>query len=77
MREQYIRQGDGILMVYAVTNRRTFSTIPALHKSILRTFDATSFPIVLVGNHSDCTATDREVTAEGKIYYFFGGGWWW
>ena len=39
MREQYMRKGDGFLLVYSVTDRQTYENIPNFHTQILRVKD--------------------------------------
>ncbi|KAF8274764.1 ras-like protein [Lactarius quietus] len=53
MREQYMRGGEGFLLVYSITDRDSFDSISAYHQQILRVKDTGSVPIVLVGNKCD------------------------
>ncbi|KAH9029858.1 ras-like protein [Lactarius pseudohatsudake] len=53
MREQYMRHGEGFLLVYSITDRDSFDSISAYHQQILRVKDTESVPIVLVGNKCD------------------------
>ena len=53
MREQYMRSGEGFLLVYSITDRDSFDSINAYHQQILRVKDTGSVPIVLVGNKCD------------------------
>ena len=39
MRDQYMRKGDGFLLVYSVTDRASFSKISLFYKTILRVKD--------------------------------------
>ena len=39
MREQYMRKGDGFLLVYSVTDRQSFENIVNFHTQILRVKD--------------------------------------
>lgn len=39
MREQYMRKGDGFLVVFSVTDRQSFENIPNFHTQILRVKD--------------------------------------
>ena len=39
MKEQYMRTGQGFLLVYSITCRSSFNEIPKLHKQILRVKD--------------------------------------
>lgn len=53
MREQYMRSGDGFLLVFSVTDRTSFDEVRKFHKQILRVKDRDEFPMILVGNKSD------------------------
>ncbi|KAJ3087776.1 Ras GTPase [Quaeritorhiza haematococci] len=53
MREQYMRTGEGFLLVYAITSRSSFEEIQTFHQQILRVKDRDWFPVVLVGNKCD------------------------
>lgn len=64
MREQYMKTGQGFLLVFSVTNKASFNEIAVLHQQIMRAKNNDSnFPIVLVGNKCDL-ADQREVAAE-------------
>lgn len=39
MREQYMRKGDGFLLVYSVTDKQSYQNIPHFHTQILRVKD--------------------------------------
>lgn len=54
MREQYMRSGEGFLLVFSLTDRASYAgEIYKFHKQILRVKDRDEFPIILVGNKSD------------------------
>lgn len=36
MREQYMRTGEGFLLVYSITSRNSFDEIGTFHQQILR-----------------------------------------
>lgn len=63
MREQYMRAGEGFLLVYSVTSRSSFEEIVTFYQQILRVKDKETFPVVLVGNKTDLEF-DRVVTKE-------------
>lgn len=63
MREQYMRTGEGFLLVYSVTSRASFEEIMNFRNQILRVKDADAFPMVIVGNKSDLS-TERQVSFE-------------
>jgi GTPase KRas protein len=64
MREQYMRTGEGFLLVYSITSRSSFEEIVTFYKQILRVKDKDSFPVVLVGNKCDLGETERAVSLE-------------
>lgn len=53
MREQYMRSGEGFLLVFAVTDKASFDEIYKFHKQILRVKDREEFPMLMVGNKAD------------------------
>ncbi|CAG9936986.1 hypothetical protein V2G26_006497 [Clonostachys chloroleuca] len=63
MREQYMRTGEGFLLVYSITSRQSFEEITVFQQQILRVKDKDSFPMVVVGNKCDLEG-EREVTRQ-------------
>ncbi|XP_071943607.1 ras-like protein 2 [Antedon mediterranea] len=53
MREQYMRTGDGFLLVFSLCNKNSFDEIFKFHRQILRVKDREEFPMVLIGNKAD------------------------
>jgi len=53
MREQYMRTGEGFLLVYSITSRSSFDEIQGFHQQILRVKDKDYFPVVVVANKCD------------------------
>uniref|UniRef100_W8APQ0 Ras-like protein 2 n=1 Tax=Ceratitis capitata TaxID=7213 RepID=W8APQ0_CERCA len=53
MREQYMRSGEGFLLVYALNDHSSFDEIPKFQKQILRVKDRDEFPMLMVGNKCD------------------------
>jgi GTPase KRas protein len=70
MREQYMRTGEGFLLVYSITSRESFEEIRTFQQQILRVKDKDIFPMVVVGNKLDL-ASERKVSVEGT---FLKGG---
>lgn len=60
MQDQWMRDGQGFLLVYSITSRPTFDEVSILFDKIHRTKDADKVPIVLVGNKCDLKE-DRQV----------------
>ncbi|KAG2208727.1 ras-like protein 1 [Mucor mucedo] len=63
MREQYMRNGEGFLLVYSITSRLSFEEITTFYQQICRVKDRDYFPMVLVGNKCDLEA-DRQVSSQ-------------
>lgn len=53
MRDLYMRNGQGFVLVYSIVADSTFDEIPTLHDQILRVKDVETVPLVLVGNKCD------------------------
>lgn len=70
MREQYMRNGEGFVLVYSITSLRSFEQIQKLYKQISRVKDLESFPVILVGNKCDMEQ-DRQVPIQGKSKYIY------
>ncbi|KAI1093037.1 ras-domain-containing protein [Rostrohypoxylon terebratum] len=63
MREQYMRTGEGFLLVYSITSDQSFEEIRTFQQQILRVKDKDPtdyFPMVVVGNKCDLES-EREV----------------
>jgi len=64
MREQYMRTGEGFLLVYSITSRNSFEEISTFHQQILRVKDKDSFPVIVVANKCDLEY-ERQVGMNG------------
>lgn len=66
MRDLYIKNGQGFVVVYSLTNHHTFQDIKSMKELITRVKGCERVPILLVANKLDL-AQQREVsTAEGQ-----------
>ncbi|KAG2213844.1 hypothetical protein INT47_001113 [Mucor saturninus] len=63
LRDQWIRDGEGFLIVYSITSRSTYDRVNRFRDQIFRVKDLDKVPLILVGNKSD-KVTDREVSRE-------------
>jgi len=61
MRDQYMKTGQGFLLVFSLTTRSTFEEVNDLHNKILQAKDSDKVPLVLVGNKADLQ-NDRHVS---------------
>jgi len=64
MREQYMRTGEGFLLVYSITSRNSFEEISLFHQQILRVKDQDTFPVIVVANKCDLEY-ERQVGMNG------------
>ncbi|ORY85682.1 ras family-domain-containing protein [Protomyces lactucae-debilis] len=65
MREQYMRTGEGFLLVYSITSRSSFEEIVTFQQQILRVKDKDYFPVIVVANKSDLEG-ERQVSQQGR-----------
>jgi len=68
MRDQYMRTGEGFVMVFSITDKNSFSDIATFYKQILRVKDKDTWPMILVGNKSDLESERTVSTAEAKQF---------
>ncbi|KAK3562005.1 hypothetical protein QTP86_023459 [Hemibagrus guttatus] len=66
MREQYMRTGEGFLLVFSVTDRGSFEEIYKFQRQILRVKDRDEFPMILVGNKADLEQQRQVSPEEGQ-----------
>lgn len=66
MREQYMRTGEGFLLVYSITSRTSFEEIATFQQQILRVKDKDYFPVIVVGNKCDLDV-ERAVSQQGML----------
>lgn len=66
MREQYMRTGEGFLLVYSVTSRNSFEELITYYQQIQRVKDVEYIPVVVVGNKSDLE-TERQVSFDEGV----------
>ncbi|XP_027836892.1 ras-like protein 2 [Aphis gossypii] len=56
MREQYMRSGEGFLLVFSVADKTSFNEMEKFHRQILRVKDRDEFPMLMVGNKADLSS---------------------
>ncbi|KAI0244146.1 RAS2 protein [Massospora cicadina] len=66
LRDQWIRDGEGFLLVYSITSRSTFERVERYRSQISRVKDTEDTPMILVGNKAD-KLTEREVSREEGV----------
>eukprot|EP01121_Diplochlamys_sp_Union-15-3_P011870 TRINITY_DN3480_c0_g1_i2.p1 TRINITY_DN3480_c0_g1~~TRINITY_DN3480_c0_g1_i2.p1 ORF type:complete len:207 (-),score=41.17 TRINITY_DN3480_c0_g1_i2:47-628(-) len=62
MRDQYIRTGQGFLIVYSVAAKSSFEAVTNFREQILRVKDEDDYPMIILGNK--CDLESREVTVQ-------------
>ncbi|CCC68769.1 hypothetical protein NCAS_0B06850 [Naumovozyma castellii] len=66
MREQYMRTGEGFLLVYSVTSKNSFEELLTYYQQIQRVKDSDYIPVVIVGNKSDLE-DERQVPYQSGV----------
>lgn len=66
LRDQYMRTGDGFLLVYSITDKKTFEELREFRQHILRVKDADRVPMCIVGNKCDLESERSISTKEGQ-----------
>lgn len=65
MRDLYIRNGQGFVVVYSMTNHQTFQDIKGMKEQITRVKNTDRVPILLVANKVDLEHQREVVTSDG------------
>lgn len=63
MRDLYMKNGQGFVLVFSIIAQSTFNDLPDLREQILRVKDTDKVPMVLVGNKADLT-DQRVITSD-------------
>jgi len=64
MRDLYMKNGQGFLLVYSITAQSTFNDLQELREQILRVKDIDDVPMILVGNR--CDLEDERVVGKDQ-----------
>lgn len=64
IRDQYMRTGQGFIIVYSITSKASFEEVKQFREHVVRVKDSNKVPIVLVGNKLDLEDESREVSKE-------------
>jgi len=65
MRDQYMRTGEGFLLVFALNEAKSFENVGNYREQIRRVKDSDEVPMVLVGNK--CDLSNRAVEARSVL----------
>ncbi|MCL4124344.1 UNVERIFIED_CONTAM: hypothetical protein GTU68_050218 [Idotea baltica] len=76
MRDLYMKNGQGFVLVYSITAQSTFNDLQDLREQILRVKDTDDVPMILVGNKCDLedervVGKDQGATAAKKFQCVF------
>jgi len=66
MRDLYMKNGQGFVLVYSIIAQSTFNDLPDLREQILRVKDKDEVPMVLVGNKCDLNDQRVITTDQGE-----------
>ncbi len=66
MRDQYMRTGQGFLLIYSITSRSSFDETKTFYDQILRVKDKDYVPLVLCGNKCDLQDERQVPKVEGE-----------
>jgi len=66
LRDQYMRSGQGFVVVYAVTSRFSFTQVEQIREQIFNVKDMDRVPMVLCGNKCDLESQRVIPTSEGQ-----------
>lgn len=64
MRDLYMKNGQGFVLVYSITAQSTFNDLQDLREQILRVKDTEDVPMILVGNK--CDLEDERVVGKDQ-----------
>lgn len=64
MRDLYMKNGQGFVLVYSITAQATFNDLRELHDQIVRVKDTPDVPMILVGNK--CDLEDERVVSKDQ-----------
>ena len=64
MRDLYMKNGQGFVLVYSITAQATFNDLQELHEQIVRVKDQNEVPMILVGNK--CDLEDERVVSKDQ-----------
>eukprot|EP00727_Mastigamoeba_balamuthi_P006385 m51a1_g2367 putative ras-related protein rap-1b-like (188) ;mRNA; r:645458-646072 len=74
MRDLYMRNGEGFVLVYSIAARNTFTELQDMYEQILRVKESSSVPVVVVGNKCDLEDQRVITTEQGReLARVFGG----
>ncbi|ESO92847.1 hypothetical protein LOTGIDRAFT_232941 [Lottia gigantea] len=73
MRDLYIKNGQGFVIVYSITSLQTFQDIKTMREQIIRVKGIEKIPMILVGNKADLEQQREVPSNEGAGLAQFWG----
>eukprot|EP00475_Leptophrys_vorax_P019486 TRINITY_DN2665_c0_g1_i1.p1 TRINITY_DN2665_c0_g1~~TRINITY_DN2665_c0_g1_i1.p1 ORF type:complete len:190 (-),score=34.59 TRINITY_DN2665_c0_g1_i1:28-597(-) len=64
MHDEWIRAGEGFLLVYSISSRTSFEVVKYFRDKVMRTKETVKPPMVLAGNKCDLPESERSVTKQ-------------
>ena len=71
MMDQYMRTGEGFLIVFAVNNAKSFEAISQYREQIKRVKEAEEVPMVMVANKCDLPHRDVDLQQARDLTHLF------
>ncbi|EAX11783.1 ras-related protein Rap-2c isoform X2 [Pongo pygmaeus] len=66
MRDLYIKNGQGFILVYSLVNQQSFQDIKPMRDQIVRVKRYEKVPLILVGNKVDLEPEREVMSSEGR-----------
>ncbi|PRP84664.1 ras-1 [Planoprotostelium fungivorum] len=66
LREVYMRGGEGFIIVYSITDKKSFKEVPEFRERTMRVKDKEYVPMILVGNKADLEQQRQVSKSEGE-----------
>ncbi|KAJ3430268.1 ras-like protein rasd [Anaeramoeba flamelloides] len=66
MRDSYMREGEGFLVVYAINSRNSFDEVSSFREQITQAKDSDDVPMIIVGNKNDLENERQVSIGEGQ-----------
>ncbi|KAJ3451545.1 ras-like protein rasd [Anaeramoeba flamelloides] len=66
MRDSYMREGEGFLVVYAINSRNSFDEVSSFREQITQAKDSDEVPMIIVGNKNDLENERQVSIGEGQ-----------
>lgn len=69
MQDQYMRSGEGFMLVYSITSRQSFDNLDTIYQKLCRVKDTEDkIPMLIVGNKCDLEDEREVLFQDGKTY---------